>query len=239
MRRIGLLLLLLVLTAATTAGAEGDNWYTYEEGMLAAGANNKPILIDFYADWCPPCVAMEEGTYPDSRVVSEMSDFIGIKVDTQKRIDIEKKYLIEYYPTIVFLNSKGEEISRHIGYLNPEGMVEEIRKVRDINNNDVEEAPDINNNDTAETLDINNNDIAEAPDINNNDIAETLDINNNDIAKAPDINNNDIAEAPDINNNDIAKAPDINNNDIAEAPATGIISLLSVLSLVFLLSRRK
>ena len=170
MRRIGLLLLLLVLTAITTAGAEGDNWYTYEEGMLAAGANNKPILIDFYADWCPPCVAMEEGTYPDSRVVSEMSDFIGIKVDTQKRIDIETKYLIEYYPTIVFLNPKGGEISRHIGYLGPEEMVLEIEKARNILKSEPEKA-------SAE--------------------------------------------------------------DTKKAPATGIISVLSVLSLIFLLSRRK
>lgn len=149
MRRIGLLLLLLILTSTAAANAVGTHWYTYEEGMLAAGVNNKPVLIDFYADWCPPCVAMEKGTYPDSRVVSEMSDFIGIKVDTQKRIDIETKYLIEYYPTIVFLNPKGEEISRHIGYLGPEEMVDEIEKARNILKNNpgnasargMEEAP--------------------------------------------------------------------------------------------------
>ena len=141
MRRIGLLLLLFVLTGTTiTANAVETHWYDYEEGMLAAGANNKPVLIDFYADWCSPCVAMEEGTYPDSRVVSEMSDFIGIKVDTQKRIDVETKYLIEYYPTIVFLNPTGGEISRHIGYLGPEEMVLEIEKARNILENEPEKA---------------------------------------------------------------------------------------------------
>ncbi len=130
MRLIGLLLLLIALNTTTTADAAETHWYTYEEGMIAAGVKKMPVLIDFYADWCSPCVAMEKGTYPDERVVSEMSDFIGIKVDTQKRIDIETKYRIEYYPTIVFLNPKGGEISRHIGYLGPEEMVDEIKKAR-------------------------------------------------------------------------------------------------------------
>src|SRR5574341_1477099 len=97
--------------------ANATHWYAYEEGILEASVNEKPVIIDFYADWCQPCIAMEEGTYPNPRVVSEMADFVAIKVDTQKRIDIETKYGIAYYPTIVFLDPKGKEISRHVGYL--------------------------------------------------------------------------------------------------------------------------
>ena len=165
-----LILLFMILVSIQPVYALETHWYNYEEGRLAAGVNNKPILIDFYADWCSPCIKMEKETYPDSRVVSEMSDFIGIKVDTQKRIDVETKYLIEYYPTIVFLNSKGGEISRHIGYLGPEEMVLEIEKARNILKN----------------------------------------------------------------NHGNASA-----RGVEKAPATGIISVLSVLSLIFLLSRRK
>ncbi len=127
MKFIGLLLLLF-LSTVIPAGATA--WYGYEEGILAASVHEKPIIIDFYADWCQPCIAMEEGTYPDPRVVSEMADFVAIKVDTQKRIDIETKYGIAYYPTIVFLDPKGKEISRHVGYLGPEDMVEVIKQSR-------------------------------------------------------------------------------------------------------------
>ena len=119
----------LLLLSATTAAAD-TKWYSYEEGMVAAGSLNMPVILDFYADWCSPCIAMEEGTYPDPGVISELADFVAIKVDTQKRIDIESKYGIAYYPTVVFLDAEGREVSRHIGYLGPEDMVEEIKKSR-------------------------------------------------------------------------------------------------------------
>jgi len=119
----------LLLFSATTAAAD-TKWYSYEEGMVAAGSLNMPVILDFYADWCSPCIAMEEGTYPDPGVISELADFVAIKVDTQKRIDIESKYGIAYYPTVVFLDAEGREVSRHIGYLGPEDMVEEIKKSR-------------------------------------------------------------------------------------------------------------
>jgi len=126
--KTGYILALLLLSA--TASAADTKWYSYEDGMVAAGSLNMPVILDFYADWCGPCIAMEEGTYPDPRVVSELTDFVAIKVDTQKRIDIETKYAIAYYPTVVFLDAKGREVSRHIGYLGPEDLVEEIKKSR-------------------------------------------------------------------------------------------------------------
>jgi thiol:disulfide interchange protein DsbD len=134
MRIQGTLLILLslffIILTITDANAQTTKWYKYEAGMEEAGSTGKPMLLEFYADWCSPCIAMEEGTYPDPRVISEMKDFIAIKVDTQVRIDIESKYHIGYYPTIVFLNAKGDEISRHVGYLSPEDMVTTIKESR-------------------------------------------------------------------------------------------------------------
>ncbi len=121
------MLIVFMLLIITPVNAETIEWYTYEKGLEEASLTGKPIFIDFYADWCQPCIAMENGTYPDPRVASEMKDFIAIKVNTQVRVDIEDKYHISYYPTVVFLDPSGTEISRHVGYLGPEDMVKEIR----------------------------------------------------------------------------------------------------------------
>ena len=127
---LALLLLFFIILTIAVANAQTTKWYKYEAGMEEASSTGKPVILEFYADWCSPCIAMEEGTYPDPRVISEMKDFIAIKVDTQVRIDIESKYHIKYYPTIVFLNAKGDELSRHVGYLGPEDMVKTINETR-------------------------------------------------------------------------------------------------------------
>jgi thiol-disulfide isomerase/thioredoxin len=91
-------------------------WETYDAGTTKAENNNKPVLIDFYADWCGPCKSMDKQLYTDSRVITKSDNFVCIKVNGDYNPDLMTQYGVSSYPTIVFLDSNQDEVTRWVGW---------------------------------------------------------------------------------------------------------------------------
>lgn len=75
----------------------------------------KPLLIDYYAQWCTSCKEMEETTFKNPDVRQALKSFVAIKADITKN-DAESTKLMAKYkvfapPYFVFLDNKGKEIS--------------------------------------------------------------------------------------------------------------------------------
>ncbi|MCP4668196.1 MAG: thioredoxin fold domain-containing protein, partial [Deltaproteobacteria bacterium] len=89
-------------------------WQPYDEGLIMhAALQNRPVILDFYADWCPPCKAMEVSIFRDAQVVALSKKFVTIRVDLTKRNrELERHYQIRGVPTMIFINGKGVEEKR-------------------------------------------------------------------------------------------------------------------------------
>lgn len=81
---------------------------------------NKIVFMDFYTDWCLPCKMMEEDVFSDKEIAKFFNDnFINMKIDAEKKEgpDLSLMYQVRGFPTLIFVNSKGEEILRKEGML--------------------------------------------------------------------------------------------------------------------------
>ena len=92
---------------------EGIEWKNYEEGMDSA--QEKPVIIDFYVDWCTPCKKMDEQLYTNEDVIEKAKNFVMIRVNADENRELAISYGIQYLPTIIFLKN-GSELFRITGY---------------------------------------------------------------------------------------------------------------------------
>jgi thiol:disulfide interchange protein DsbD len=105
----------------------GLAWESYSSAKIAeAKAGGKPVMMDFYADWCIPCLELDRKTFTDAAVMSATKEFVRLKVDlthfdSPESEALRKEYAIAGVPTIVFLDRAGREMrsSRVVGYLPP------------------------------------------------------------------------------------------------------------------------
>ena len=115
------------VSAENTAGIE---WvHSISEGIFLAEEHNKPVMIDFYADWCTWCRRMNSETYSNPEVIELTRNFINVKVDVGRERDKAGSYNVQGLPTVVFLNSEGKVIERVVGYKDSSAFLEILHGV--------------------------------------------------------------------------------------------------------------
>ena len=79
----------LVFCIGLGFAAQTKPWVSYKEAIEGSEKNGKPILIEFYADWCIPCLEMEKTIFKDPEVIKELrNNFYFVRINTEKEQDI-------------------------------------------------------------------------------------------------------------------------------------------------------
>lgn len=109
------------------AGGEAIEWLTaFEEAMDRAREKNRPVMIDFYTDWCSWCKTLDNTTYLDAAVARKAEQFVSLKIDADDQRPLAARYKVGAFPTILFINPEGIEIHRVVGFRPPEDFLKEM-----------------------------------------------------------------------------------------------------------------
>ena len=104
--------------AAAENAAPAVPWHGHDIGLERAAEAGKPVLINFTADWCRYCRKMKAETYADPAVAAYMAEhFVPVLVDTDRQKKLQARYGARSLPTIWFLTSEGERITRLPGFV--------------------------------------------------------------------------------------------------------------------------
>ncbi len=106
----------------------------FNAAMQKSAAAGKPVMLDFYADWCTYCLKMEQYTFPDPRVRQELANVTLLQADVTKNDDIDIALLNHFKlyapPAIMFFGVDGQERREHrlVGFLDADAFLEHVQK---------------------------------------------------------------------------------------------------------------
>ncbi len=119
------------------------DWLTFDEALTAAEVSGRTVLVDVYAPWCPWCAKLQTEVYAKSHV----RDYLNSNFETARlNIDDEENVIsfkgfelssselasglgADGTPTVVFLSSKGDYITRVPGFLEADEFMQVLKYI--------------------------------------------------------------------------------------------------------------
>ena len=120
-----------------------------ELDQAIVAARGRPVMLDFYADWCVACLEMEKLTFTDPVVRARMQDIVLLQADVTANTADDKVLLKQFSlfgpPGIIFFNSDGQVLStpRVIGFQSPEKFLQALKQVDSLSSTAAPMAPPV------------------------------------------------------------------------------------------------
>ena len=119
---------------ALTNESVGIKFFTgsWTDALAEAKRQNKPLYVDVYTTWCPPCQRMARVAFPNSMIGAKFNSYFiiyQVNAEVGEGPVLAKRYAIASYPTALFIIPTGEIVHRAVGYGGVNAMIKQADMV--------------------------------------------------------------------------------------------------------------
>jgi thiol-disulfide isomerase/thioredoxin len=103
---------------------------SFAGALEEAARTDRPLLVDVYASWCPPCRTLDKEIWETSEGRALAGGHLSVKVDfdTDEGQEVKRRYRVLGLPTVLFLHPDGAEVDRIEGYPGRDEFLAEARR---------------------------------------------------------------------------------------------------------------
>lgn len=120
------IIIFMSIVSCNNANAEIKWEKDLASAMKKAKEKNLPIMIDVYTDWCTWCKELDKNTYSHKEVIDTAKKMVSVKLNPEtsaEGAEIAKKYGVQGFPTILFINADGLVLENVGGYVEGDKFV--------------------------------------------------------------------------------------------------------------------
>ena len=104
-----------------------------QDAFVRAKSENKLVFVDCYTTWCGPCKTLQKYTFKDVVLGDYMKEnyvSVAIDMETPEGKIVAKRYGVEAYPTLLFLDKYGRVINYQVGAIGVEELLSKAEQTR-------------------------------------------------------------------------------------------------------------
>ena len=105
-----------------------------KQALETSKTEQKPLLIDFTADWCSACKRLARETFTENEIRTQLARFVLLKLDASddddpRVVDVQKRYRVVGLPTVILIDSKGNEVRRFTDFVPSKELLPVLKEI--------------------------------------------------------------------------------------------------------------